>query len=861
MIPVPGLMAMPTVLLNAALNLVRERGSVALGPDRLAVVAPMYNEEVGAERALRSLLAQTEPFDQLLVSINGGTDATPEVVARTLGACGFAQVEAEEHFDHELARWRKEGSPTEVVVLEYGAPVSKAHSVNLLLTRGLLDADRVLIVDGDTELDPGFAAAARRATYRLEYRLLPGGRHSYVLDDAALVSGAVRSLPGATLQSRFISAGRDAEYAFSAIIRGGQVRRVGEGAVFGRSRLFTVVGCGFVARRDVLPVPDDTITEDHDLTLVGQNVAVTEELTTAAELDARGFRLEIDGRERPLSAIIGADAPVLWRRGGEARFVPAALMRTEDPPHLGGFVRQVERWNGGGIQNALKRLAVSERRRDLKPHVAFTVAAAQAENVFGLFLSLLLPALLGLRYALPHSSMPGAALVSWLGVDLLISLLIVLAGARRLGDGWGRALWVAVRGVVPLLFLRALNALAYVTAATRVVPAFVAQRREARAGRQRAAAVTTWVRPRASLGATAYVRTAGVATVALLLGLSVFAGTAHLARVYLKPSDAWLYVYAVERLDQADFEILPLPLEKPPVFVFVAPVEEEQLPSRAWLSGFCPPASVGAYATRLSAGEEPALRRLTATADYAPLTPWGLFMLARLAPLLSHLEEAATAYDLDPGFLLQVLINESYLDPLAHGPTNDVGLSQVTSDALTLLSAISAEAGSRFANPLLFARRASAYDPEFSVCAGAAKLAWASSQPNGEDQGVAYARYINPLDGVKDGAVASTHVTPVTAMLKLGELVDRLAAVVVAYRADPESVADGERRLLEVASAVEAGALDLPGAYAFTGAVATELGIDDAAFYAAVMERLYGAEMAALDGDVIALAPAVPAFR
>src|SRR5690606_29110071 len=124
------------------------------------------------------------------------------------------------------------------------------------------------------------------------------------------------------------------------------------------------------------------------------------------------------------------------------------------------------------------------------------------------------------------------------------------------------------------------------------------------------------------------------------------------------------------------------------------------------------------------------------------------------------------------------------------------------------------------------------------------------SQPNGEDQGVAYARYINPLDGVKDGAVASTHVAPVTAMLKLGELVDRLAAVVVAYRADPESVADGERRLLEVASAVEAGALDLPGAYAFTGAVATELGIDDAAFYAAVMERLYGAEMAALDGDV-----------
>lgn len=868
MIPFPGLIAMPTVLLNAALNLVRERGHTVLGPDRVAVVAPMFDEEAGAARALRSLLRQTEPFEQVLVSINGGTDATPEVVAATLAELGFEVQGREVHVEHTRTFWRRPGSVTEVTVLQYDAPVSKARSVNLLLERGLVTAERVLIVDGDTELDPGFAAAARRATYRLTYRRLEDGGHGYVIEDASLVSGAVRSLPGASLQSRLISAGRDAEYAFSAVVRGGQCRRLGDGVVLGRSRLFTVVGCGFVARRDVLPVPDDTITEDHDLTLAAQNAPVTEEETTAAELDALGFRVVVNGRPRPLSAIVGAATPVLLRRGSDARFVPEALMRTEDPPHLGGFMRQVERWNGGGIQNALKRLAVREERRRLAPHVAFTVAAAQLENVLGLVLSLLLPVLLGLRYALPHYSAPAAALAAWLGVDVGASALIVVAGARRLGDGWGRALWVALRGVVPLLLLRALNALAYVTAATRVVPAFFAQRRAARSGRARAEVVTTWVRPRASLGVTAHVRTAGVATAGLLVGLAAFTGTAHVARAYYMPSEAWRYVYAVQRLEQEDFAILPLPpVETPPAVALAVPpiavaveVPEAQ-PARAWLSPFCPPDNVAVFASRVAAGEEPTLRYLVTEQAYEPLTPWGLFMLARLAPLLAHVEEAATAYGLDADFLLQVLINESYLDPLAHGPTNDLGLSQVTSDALTLLAAISSEPGSRFANPALFARRASAYDPEFSVCAGAAKLAWAASQPSGEDREVAYARYINPLDGVRDGAVAPTHLEPVAAMTRLGELVGRLAAVVVAYRADPASVTEGERALLDVSSAVAAGELDLPGAYARTAALAAELGIEDGAFYAAVLERLYGAELAGAEGDVIALAPAAPASR
>jgi len=209
-----------------------------------------------------------------------------------------------------------------------------------------------------------------------------------------------------------------------------------------------------------------------------------------------------------------------------------------------------------------------------------------------------------------------------------------------------------------------------------------------------------------------------------------------------------------------------------------------------------------------------------------------------------------------------VLVNESYLDPLAQGPTGDLGLAQVTSDALTLLAAVSADPSSPLHNPHLFARRASAYDPEFSLCAGAAKLAWAASQPHGDDREVAYARYINPLDGVRDGVVAPTHVELVAAMVQVGGLVDRLAAVVAAYRVDPDAVTPQERALLEVAGAVAAGDAGVERAYARVAALAAELGIEDAPFYAAVLDRLYGASTADAGLEAVtALASGAPASR
>ncbi|MFO7828671.1 MAG: hypothetical protein R6V23_08630 [Bacteroidales bacterium] len=136
------------------------------------------------------------------------------------------------------------------------------------------------------------------------------------------------------------------------------------------------------------------------------------------------------------------------------------------------------------------------------------------------------------------------------------------------------------------------------------------------------------------------------------------------------------------------------------------------------------------------------------------------------------------------------------IDPLAIGPTDDVGLSQVTGDALTLLRTISDGGRSRFTNPQLFARPFSVYDPDFSVCAGAAKLAWARHQPFGADDEVAYARYVNPLHGVVDGRVSDRHRPLVDAYAAVRPMAEALAAAIAAYRTAPEAVTSAEGALL-----------------------------------------------------------------
>lgn len=843
----PGIAAMPTTLANALLGTLPDTSLPVIGPDRFAALVPMYEEEAGAARALASLLGQSEPLDRVVVSINGGRDRTPEVVAATLEGHGYALVERDtwEPLRVPRTRWRRDAGGPEVVVVEHPVPTAKAESLNLAVAGGLVDAERVLVVDGDTVLDPGFVAAARRACYRLRRERGRAGER-WVLEDVALVSGAVTAArpEGRGRSARFIAAARDAEYAFSVVIRRGQTARVGRGPTFGASRLFTVVGCGFVARRDAFPVPGDTLTEDHDFTVQELARSASERTVDVVDLHRRGFRVVVDGAPRPLADVVWEDA-LLLRRAPEARFEPAATMATEDPRHLGGYLVQVERWVGGALEVVAKRAGTRPRRRALPPNARFALLAAQLENLAGLLLLLALPAALGLT--LPWEGGAGVAskLATWVLADAAVTGALVFLGAWVHARARGRTRWAALRaaaartarGLVPLLLLRPVNALAYATSLSRALPRAVAWL----ARRERGTTTTVWGRPSAAP------RRVRGRTVAVAFGMATVAGVGFVAAAWpgwlADPAgrEAWRAVRRTEAVRLEDVARLPL---APAAVASVA----HAAPDPSAVAGFCPPALVAAVASER--------RALTTSEPYVPLGGWAALTLARLAPLAHALEEAATAYDVPAVLLLQVLLNESYLDPLAEGPTDDIGLAQVTADALALLRAISEDPGSRFANPALFARSYSVFDPEFSMCAGAAKLAWARGAPGGADDEVAYARYINPIDGVVGGAVSARHRPLVDAFLRVGTMAHALAATFDAYRRDPGSVTERERALLEVADAVAEGGIDVEGAYRATHGVVTRHAIEGHDFFERVLAELYGERLATEAAqDLLARAP------
>ncbi|MCO5175069.1 MAG: transglycosylase SLT domain-containing protein [Trueperaceae bacterium] len=910
---IPGLLATPTVIANAMFSLAKDASLPVRSPDRVGVVSPMFNEEAGAAAALTSLLAQSVPFDALAVSINGGTDATAEVVKLTLGEAGYRCVTRGPVADATATfeRWLKAGGGgPSVIVVEHAQPISKSDSINVVLSGGLLSAERVLIVDGDTVLEEHFLARLRDDFYRLR-RVGHGRKLRYVLEDYAIQSGAVMSAdPGRGKPvARFISRARSAEYAIAAVLRTGQTARLGEGAVFGRSRLYTVVGCGFVARRECFPMPADTLTEDHDFTLSVQNRAVTDEHVGAPELDAKGFRVVVDGEEVELGRLVG-DAPLVIRHGSNARFITSALMYTDDPPSLPGYLRQIERWNGGGIENGLKRLFRRAQWRDLRANVRFTVLAAHFENLFGLALLLLmLPVAAGLNYALPGHGTPLKALGLWAGFDLAATLVLATWGFARIWRAqglrrfrlWSKVGREAATSVVPLALLRPFNAVTFLTGAARAVPRFM------RRNEFDPRATITWDRPRSRTSKRSQLRYLGATTGMVLSVATVFAGAAVLASA-TRPGyrDAWRLINDSVRVSQDDHMTLPLsltdrglldafvdagfsrpaqaadpgaggaseglapgadaagPVDAPTEFgddARVAEAQGDDRGARADDPGVptdlvdSPLARLGLHVMASNEGHgrvsaycsvadvlRPATKRhrLEVAEGYQPLSAWGLLVLARLAPLVANIEEASTAYDVPPDLLLRILINESYLDPLAVGPTGDLGLSQVTSDALTLLRAISTDQLSPYANQRFFAGDFSVFDPDFSVCAGAAKLAWARAQPGGEDDHFAYARYINPLEGVVRGKVSPVHGNLVKAIDELRPLANALQATVAAYRADPDSVTDKERALLGVTNLVADGRLTVAQAYFVTAELVQSFGIDDKALYDDIRRRLYG---------------------
>lgn len=811
---------MPGTLLNAALGLLPDRTVAVTGPDTLAAIVPMYNEETGAHASISALLHQETPPDQIALSINGGTDGTYRVATGVLLENGYRLVSSAVPGGPEarLEHWRGDAGQPPVVLISHPTRTAKSESINRLVGEGLVTADRLLILDGDTVLTPGFITELRNNFYRLR-ETGRGEQRRFVLEDYGLVSGSVcsaRPPAGAGQWQQLISRGRGAEYATSMLLRRGQARQLGEGRLFGSSRVFTVVGCGFAARRGRLPLPLDSRTEDHEFTLLVQNTEAEERFTDPAGHGDRGFRVGTPTGSVPLHEYLPAGARFSVRRSGNVRFVPGAAMFTEDPALPGSLLGQVERWNGGGQEGALKRLGTR-----LRPNVAWTVWLAQLENLTGIFLLfLLLPNMIAANFAHPGFGVPLRAAGSWLLLDAVLTFLLSGLGFAVMNAATGRrgprgilgAAGQAAAALAAYLFIRLVNPLAYVAALFDTVPAWWRSRHAA--GRKHGVA---WERPRGRRGLSPGVRNV-LLSVAVL---PVITGALLVPLLFPVNAPVWEIVHTAEQLKLEDYTSGLPPLSPAP--------------------------AGGALCGAGTSGRGLELPRAAEETAYDPLGTWDLLALARLAPLLPLIEQAAAEYRINVQDLLLVFMNESLFDPLAVGPTGDLGLAQLTGDALTLLRTVSRDPSSAAYGPGLIDPDSNVFDPVFASCAGAAKLAWAWSQPRVSELSEAYALYINPVHGFAGGRIGRTWEPLVAQLDLLRPNVQRMASVYAQYGSDPARLPAAERKLVETSLLVADGLLDMRSAYERAREVIHSERIDDLELYDRVLNRLYGPALALND--------------
>lgn len=831
---IPGLVVMPTVFLNTFFSFFKDKTLKLISNDSLAVISPMYNEEKGGGLALDSLLMQESVPEHIAISINGSTDRTYDVVTSILKMRNFdfRGTTAIPKFNAILETWTSRKYRTRVNIIVYYRQVSKSESINNLLESKIVDADRILIVDGDTIFHKAFVKRLRENFYRLHKK----GKE-YWIEDYGLQSGSVGSIvrSDSSFSAKFISASRTAEYAFSSIVREGQAKQIGNNALFGNSRLYTVIGCGFVARKDLLPIPVDTETEDHDFSLSCQGHKASFEKVSLTALKARSFKIIYKNQEYEVDKFIQQDK-IKIKHSGNARFVPDALMSTEDPPHLNGFIRQIERWNGGGLQNVLKRFG-----RSLSINVFFTLWGSFTEAVVGLILLALLPTLIALNYGNSSLGIAPLSLGAWLGFDLIVSLSLIYLGLFKrfraanmnIIKAWFKAVITSFRTIIPFLILRWFNPLTYVASATKAIPEHIRSRRKnyLRRGITWEKAHTRGLKPSRSKIVLLWT--------SLFTVISTFA-VANFAP-YINPinEEAWKLVYNKPHIDLEDYDYLPAINSGQDEAVLVSlntsttKISLPKIPDGS-ISLFCHPSF-----TYLPNGQK-TIANYGNTGSYQRLGFWGLLTLARAVPLMPYIENAANTYNVPVDLLLRIYINESDLNPLADGTTGDKGLSQITSDALTLLNGISKDKDNKFYNPRLFPNKYSVYDPDFSSCAGAAKIAWALDQELAQgNQEKAYALYINPIHGVQNNEISQIHKILVGNMMSYTEMVQYIANAYAQYQENPARLTNFERSLIAVSYAVEDKEISIGEAYKKVYSLVKRYQLDDEEVYQTILASYF----------------------
>jgi cellulose synthase/poly-beta-1,6-N-acetylglucosamine synthase-like glycosyltransferase len=181
---------------------------------KISVVIPCHNEEKSIRTCVESCLTQTRPFDQILVINDGSTDRSGEILAEF-------------------------GDLIEVLTIPIATGnKSRAQEAGLKLVTG----DIFVATDGDTKLNPGFAAAIEK---------------EFQVEGVAAVSGIVKSLP-----YNWLTSVRAFEYIIAHYFH-----KLAQSYL---NYIFVISGAAGAFRTDVfrdkLMFDHDTLAEDLDVT-------------------------------------------------------------------------------------------------------------------------------------------------------------------------------------------------------------------------------------------------------------------------------------------------------------------------------------------------------------------------------------------------------------------------------------------------------------------------------------------------------------------------------------------------------------------------------------------------------------------
>jgi len=389
----------PMIVIHAILSWVpRARRYEVSRPETLALFVPIFNEESEIGETLQSVFNQTRLPQIILLSENGSTDKTREVIERFLADRGIRLsgkrwlngVKIDEYLAPDSL----------IIVVKHEEKTSKASSINFAKEL-LREVDRVMSIDSDTRLTQRVFEILMNSFYELR-----GGKKGdpYTLYQESMVAGLCRSRKqqNTGIIGELIHRARCANHDV-----GQHLVRMGQNMTAG----FTVSGCGYCISSKDFGTQERTLTEDLDLTWTMETRDQTSISLSLDEVRAMGLAVRAGNSEIPLREFLqdAGQTRVSMVMTNHVRYEQRALLLPVTPGTIGGLYRQVNRWTRGFQQN----LVVHNKGLFKNKKLAFVAFGFELTGIAGALWMLALPILVASYY------------LTGFGINLLTAGLVV----------------------------------------------------------------------------------------------------------------------------------------------------------------------------------------------------------------------------------------------------------------------------------------------------------------------------------------------------------------------------------------------------------------------------------------------------